>query len=320
MALLLFLLSLQAARSVEWWEESKAPILNSASLPRTAGGDKYLLVEFFTPWCHYCHLMFPEFEQFYHMFQDPESPDYREDLIVARVNAGVDQLLALQHNVYAFPTIVIWEPRNAEYKHRVEGYQRRYDLTRLLLHALPEKPSVIAEAVAPEPQPIPIVPGPRPQSEPPVFDSPLIDSFPEEEESTDSEEEETEVEYEIVYRDSAAAIKDELNVTYHRLISALEAAKTDSASLLVSLTEAVKELKSVQRDDRMRDAERFEKLEARLEELHLDIKQRNRLESAQTRLNFTHMVLFLAIGGVVGAALAVLGGKLGDGNRSHGKV
>lgn len=360
---------LAVALGAEWWEGSKAPLWDTTAFAALIGGEKYVLVEFFTPWCHFCHMMSPEFEHFYASFQEESSADYRPDLIVGRVNAGVEQILAYNNRVSAFPTILIFEPRNKDAKHRVEGYQRRYDLARLVTHALPEKSTITPKQVsvsAPSPtsqpqEPAQTPPSPQPQEQikptspppveliPPSFpsesasetplhvqtDNPQFEEIMEEslddlgregkvlepmEDLLEDEDKDIEVEYEIVYRDSAAAIKDELNETYHRLLSSFQALPLATDSSLLPLHDLLKDLKALHREENLRAAERFDKMEARLEELHLDVKQRNRLESAQTRLNMSHMLLFLGIGALVGAALSMLLGKVTNQEKDRTKV
>jgi thiol-disulfide isomerase/thioredoxin len=362
---------LSVALGAEWWENSKAPLWDSADFANVIGGSKFVLVEFFTPWCHYCHMMAPEFEHFYSAFQEPTSADYRPDLLIGRVNAAVEQVLAYNNRVSSFPTILIFQPLEKDVKHRVEGYQRRYDLARLITHALPEKPRPIAvETTAPthtpdpvhttppevpaketilppnpslfipqEPAEFPIIAEPAIESEQtpdtqpadnhqfeeiveptyeaevpePVYEGEVLEPMEEEVlEPMEEEDRDIEVEYEIVYRDSAGAIKEELNQTYYRLLSSFQTMSETKDSSLLLLQDLLKELKALQREENLRASERFDKLEARLEELHLDVKQRNRLESAQTRLNMTHMLLFLGIGGLVGAAVSMLLTKVTD--------
>jgi len=360
---------LATALGAEWWEGSKSPLWDTATFATIIEREKYVLVEFFTPWCHFCHMMAPEFEHFYASYQEESSSDYRPDLLIGRVNAATEQILAYGNRVSAFPTILIFEPREKEAKHRVEGYQRRYDLARLVTHALPEKSRVHIPSPVPQPSVLPpVVPvqettqSPTPnllpeepieslfpppiesipppfQSEPdpeipspaqtdsPQFEENVYESGhegevlePMEEELSEDEDRDIEIEYEIVYRDSAAAIKDELNETYHRLLSSFQALPLATDSSLVPLHDLLKDLKALQREENLRAVERFDKVEARLEELHLDVKQRNRLESAQTRLNMTHMLLFLGIGGLVGAALSMLLGKVTDHSKDRTKV
>lgn len=273
-----------------------------------------MLVEMFTPWCHFCHMMAPEFDAFYESYQVENSKDYRPDLLIGRVNAGEEQQLAFSLGVSAFPTILIFNPHSKETKHRVEGYQRRYDLARLLAHALPEKPAV--ERVEE-----------RREEQKKEVKVEVVNNEQEENQGSDTqateevlepiEEEEIEVEYEIVYRDSAAAIKDELNSTSHHIITSFQSFTERQNVILSNL---LNEVKSLYREEILRAAERYDRLEARIEELHLDVKQRNRLESAQTRLNVTHMVLFLVIGAVGGAAVCMLLGKVTAQHTDRSKV
>ena len=49
----------------EWWEDSSAIDLTTTNIYKYIGKDKYVIVEFFTKWCFYCKLLFPEYEKIY---------------------------------------------------------------------------------------------------------------------------------------------------------------------------------------------------------------------------------------------------------------
>jgi thioredoxin-related protein len=79
-------------------------------------GEKNVLIKFYTDWCGWCKhidttvLNLPEAEQF-----------FTDDMLLVRVNAEVDTMLAQKYSVSAFPTLVLVKPSGEEID-RIVGF------------------------------------------------------------------------------------------------------------------------------------------------------------------------------------------------------
>lgn len=78
--------------------------------------DKNVLIKFYTDWCGWCKhidttvLNLPEAEQF-----------FTDEMLLVRVNAEVDTMLARKYSVSAFPTLVLVKPTGEEID-RIVGF------------------------------------------------------------------------------------------------------------------------------------------------------------------------------------------------------
>lgn len=111
-SLYLFLQILNPILSLqEWWEQTKVPILNDTNFYDVVGGDKYVVVKFFTKWCMYCKVMAPEYEKFYQLYLKK-----REDVIVAKIECSINQKICLDYGVFAYPFVALFFPGNTKMK------------------------------------------------------------------------------------------------------------------------------------------------------------------------------------------------------------
>ena len=69
-----------------WWEGSKAIDITADNRKEYIGGKKHVLLEYFTPPCHWCQVLFPDLEKLIEHYTDENSIGYRDDFIIARVN------------------------------------------------------------------------------------------------------------------------------------------------------------------------------------------------------------------------------------------
>ena len=76
----------------EWWEDSKAVELNSNNFKTTLGNNKFLVVKFYTKWCHYCKLLAPTYD----LLVDKIHEKNKTDLItISRLEANANNEISM---------------------------------------------------------------------------------------------------------------------------------------------------------------------------------------------------------------------------------
>lgn len=92
----------------EWWENSKVVDLTYANFFNYVSGDKYVVVKFFTKWCYYCRKLSPIYEEVFDYYKGK-----RDDIIIARVECGQNDYIALTYNITSYPMVGLFFPKNA---------------------------------------------------------------------------------------------------------------------------------------------------------------------------------------------------------------
>jgi thiol-disulfide isomerase/thioredoxin len=73
------------------------------------GKDNYVIVEFYTQWCHFCRMLAPEYEKLYEFIKEN-----RKDITVARIEAEMQQDVSYEYKIYSFPKIVLFNPLSVD--------------------------------------------------------------------------------------------------------------------------------------------------------------------------------------------------------------
>lgn len=79
--------------------------LDEQKFDSVVGGDKYVVVEFYTKWCGYCKVMAPEYERFHEEYLQK-----RPDVVISRIDGEENQEILYRYGVGSFPTIVLFKP------------------------------------------------------------------------------------------------------------------------------------------------------------------------------------------------------------------
>jgi thioredoxin-like negative regulator of GroEL len=103
---MLLCLMISLAASNEWWNPSTVFDITTANMNTEIGSSKHVVLEFYSPYCHWCRMMFHEYEELRKHYNDPSSAWYREDVLIARTNANNDPSISQNYHIYAFPTII----------------------------------------------------------------------------------------------------------------------------------------------------------------------------------------------------------------------
>lgn len=108
-----------------------------AALKQAKGGDKLLMVDFYTSWCKYCKNLDRE------AFVDPRVVELSKDFVCAKLDAEVAKAATMRYAPEGFPTIIFGSPAGDEII-RVSGY-RTADQIYTVMKAVHEAGPKIAE-------------------------------------------------------------------------------------------------------------------------------------------------------------------------------
>lgn len=93
----------------EWWENTKAIELTTKNFYDHIGKDKYVLVEFYTPWCKFCKQLSPIYDELVELMAKT-----RPDISIARIEAEKNADINIKIGVYSFPQLVLFSPYEKE--------------------------------------------------------------------------------------------------------------------------------------------------------------------------------------------------------------
>ncbi|XP_072320196.1 protein disulfide-isomerase-like [Eucyclogobius newberryi] len=90
-------------KTTEIEEENDVMVLHIHNFDRALSENKYLLVEFYAPWCGHCKSLLPVYEEVAGKLKDED-----KDMRLAKVDATEEKELAEEFNVQGFPTISLF--------------------------------------------------------------------------------------------------------------------------------------------------------------------------------------------------------------------
>ena len=120
----------------EWWEESKVYInnlyqlfllkiqavqLNNYNFDDYVGKNNYVIVEFYTKWCHFCKLLYPDYEKLVEEYKEK-----RNDIIIARIDGQENDFTLQRYQIFRFPVIALFKP-NDKHIYKIYQNQRIFD-------------------------------------------------------------------------------------------------------------------------------------------------------------------------------------------------
>ena len=116
----------------EWWEESnviksiykkfiQAIELNNDNFDDYVGNNNYVVVEFYTKWCHFCKLLSPEYDKLAKEYQNK-----RKDVIISRLEGQANDFTLQRYGIFRFPVIALFKP-NSKNIYTVFRNQRNFE-------------------------------------------------------------------------------------------------------------------------------------------------------------------------------------------------
>jgi len=90
-----------------WWESGISAAITLANFEEYIGKEKHVVVEVFAQFCFYCKIMQPEWDRLAEHYMGENQN--RKDVIVAKLDAGVEPALADRFGVNAFPAFLFFK-------------------------------------------------------------------------------------------------------------------------------------------------------------------------------------------------------------------
>ena len=81
LVLLIFIIFITTTNNTahQWWNNN-VPELTDININHKVGKGKLVIIDFFTPWCHYCQKIAPEYLKLYEHFKNSEN------VLITKVN------------------------------------------------------------------------------------------------------------------------------------------------------------------------------------------------------------------------------------------
>ena len=95
--------------------------LNNFNFDEYVGKNNYVIVEFYTKWCHFCKFLYPEYEKLVEEYKDK-----RKDIIIARIDGQENDFTIQRYEIFRFPVIVLFKP-NDKHIYKIYQNQRIFD-------------------------------------------------------------------------------------------------------------------------------------------------------------------------------------------------
>ena len=105
--MLLAFLLIPLVSCTEWWEGSVTVDITDGNFREYIGLSRHIVIEFYAPFCHWCRMMFHEYEELSKHYNSKDSPWKREDVLIARVNAQYNpHISSAIYEIWAYPQLI----------------------------------------------------------------------------------------------------------------------------------------------------------------------------------------------------------------------
>lgn len=101
-----------------WWSKSKAFKVTDENYRKVIGGQKHVVVKFYTPWCTWCQRMNKDYEALYEHFKN------HPHIIIAGVNCQDEQEVCDYLGVRGYPQIHYYKPKSRKKFNEFTGSSR----------------------------------------------------------------------------------------------------------------------------------------------------------------------------------------------------
>lgn len=292
----MILLLLSVAQLADaWWENSKVLTLTSSTFESLVGNDKHVVVEYFTPWCHWCRRMFDDYEAVWEHYNGPQGAGSSTNVLIARINADDHTETVSRQGINAYPSIVYYKP----------GHGRPFSH----FHGDRTAAKFIAwiDALIASPEPVEAKQGAKDPHG--AHGAHEIEEEDLEEVEESLEEEEELISYEFIMTDLTKALDDRWRGDFNHLQITLDDLRDALLNEMADLRVTQADTHTYSKQQAVLAGNRFLSLEDRLEQLNYEVSTRNRVEASQSHINISHMTAFLTVGFVLGCAVAAIASK-----------
>ena len=323
----MLILSLVLAVSGNWWEPSVVFDITDDNSDKVLGKSQHVIIEYFAPYCHWCRMMFHEYEELSRHYNSDSSAWKRDDILIARVNSMNNHHVTSKYQVYAFPTIIFIPAHSQELKSMFQGPRTKGNfidwiegqIKELKEHKFDERikeeeagldfDDLEKEELEREKE--------RMEKGSKHEGHDIIDEVVEEvkdgekeeqdedDEDYDEEEHDKYAKFEMVIEDVSSHASEkwrgEFTAISIKLDEIIKYQQESSQDLLVALS-SVKQGFS---DQMLQILKKVESNSAKIDEVMAGVINRNNVESTQSRFNPIHMVIFLVLGVIIGFAFSV---------------
>lgn len=271
----------------EWWENSVVFDVTEENYQEVIGADRAVVLEFYAPFCHWCRVMFHEYEQVAMHYNAADSVWKVENILIARVNAQKNPKICEIYGVHAYPTI-IFIPANSQHK------LGTFDAPRVKFKfidwiennlKLPDDPHEAEK---------------DPHSELEILELEEENQENHEEEHENEDRNEEFLQFEMLIEDVASHNSDKWRGEFNALQIQLEELRKLEESDNQEVILALYNVKTGFNEQMLKIFAMIEGLNAKLEGIDGNIKNRNQIESTQSRFNLTHSAIFATLGGIFG--------------------
>lgn len=285
----MLIFTLFLAVSSEWFSNSVVFDITDSNLEDTIGKSEHVIIEFFAPYCHWCRVMFHEYEELSKHYNEEGSAWRRRDILIARVNAMHNPKTTNRFRIFGFPTIIFVPAYSQDVKSIHDGMRTKANFIDWIENQLKELNDMEFDRREPELEHL----------------NHEENEGNEEDPSENDGHEEEFAKFELVIEDVSSHTSEKWRGEFNALnIKVDELIKTQQECTQDVLIE-VNKLKQTLNDQILQLLKKVEMNAGKIDDVGTSVVNRNNIENTQSRFNPTHMVIFLTLGGIVGFALSV---------------
>ncbi|OMJ77577.1 hypothetical protein SteCoe_22825 [Stentor coeruleus] len=311
---MIWLLTLIGVSAGDWWENSVTIDLTSNNYKEYIGTHKHIIVEFFAPYCHWCRVMFHEYEELSKHYNSENSPWKRDDIIIARINAQFNDHLTQHYQIFAYPTIAFIPSNSESIKSYFNAPRFKHNFIQWIedeIKSLKDpdfdiNPQQFDESEFQD-QPPEDFSHQQPRSTDPEYYESHKSQEPQEDNSSEEYDNQTEefMHFEMVIEDVSSHTSEKWRGEFNSIQIELSELKKNSQDDHQEILLTLHSFKSTISDQILQLLTKIDQQQQKLIEIDNNVINRNKIDTTQSRFNITHMFIFLTLGGIFGFVLSV---------------
>lgn len=312
---MIWLLILVGVSAGDWWKNSVTIDLTNDNYKEYIGTHKHVIVEFFAPYCHWCRIMFHEYEELSKHYNSQGSPWKRDDVLIARINAQFNDHLVQHYQIFAFPTIAFIPAHSESIKSYFNAPRFKHNFIQWIedeIKSLKEPDFDINIQQFHEPSEFQDLPTEnlnqqQPHKSDPEYHESHANQDTIEDDYTEEYDDQTEefMQFEMVIEDVSSHTSEKWRGEFNNIQIELSELKKSSQGDLQELLLALHGVKSTVSDQILQLLTKIDQQQQKLIEIDNNVINRNKIDTTQSRFNITHMFIFITLGGIFGFVLSV---------------